>query len=104
MGRRCPGGEGDAAASANRVAAVGFSRLLRKRRPPGQCSGGTQHAADAASARPERFHVRPAPLLGEHNDELLAELGVTREEIADLEVDGVIGRAPVGYGKKTATP
>ncbi|BBU21239.1 CaiB/BaiF CoA-transferase family protein [Mycobacterium xenopi] len=53
---------------------------------------------------PERFHVRPAPLLGEHNDELLAELGVTREEIADLEVDGVIGRAPVGYGKKTATP
>ncbi len=55
------------------------------------------------SRGPERFHVRPAPLLGEHNHELLAELGVTREEIADLEADGVIGRAPAGYGKKTAT-
>jgi crotonobetainyl-CoA:carnitine CoA-transferase CaiB-like acyl-CoA transferase len=36
---------------------------------------------------------RPAPLLGEHNDELLAELGLTAPEIESLETDGVIGRS-----------
>jgi crotonobetainyl-CoA:carnitine CoA-transferase CaiB-like acyl-CoA transferase len=55
------------------------------------------------SRGPKRFHISPAPLLGEHNDELLAELGLTAEEIAALEVEGVIGRAPAGYGRKTAT-
>ena len=35
-----------------------------------------------------------APLLGEHNHELLTELGLSAEEIAALAADGVIGTAP----------
>jgi crotonobetainyl-CoA:carnitine CoA-transferase CaiB-like acyl-CoA transferase len=35
---------------------------------------------------------RPAPLLGEHNEELLGELGLTPDEIKALEADGIIGR------------
>ncbi len=46
------------------------------------------------SRGPQRFHERHAPLLGEHNRELLAELGLTGSEIDQLEADGVIGRAP----------
>ena len=34
------------------------------------------------SRGPERVHVQPAPLLGQHNHELLSELGLTGEEIA----------------------
>jgi crotonobetainyl-CoA:carnitine CoA-transferase CaiB-like acyl-CoA transferase len=41
-----------------------------------------------------RFHQRHAPLLGEHNREVLAELGLTRAEIDDLEAQGIIGGAP----------
>ena len=40
------------------------------------------------------FHTDPAPTLGQHNHELLAELGLTPSEIADLEAGGVIGRTP----------
>ncbi|MEB3030104.1 CaiB/BaiF CoA-transferase family protein [[Mycobacterium] nativiensis] len=43
---------------------------------------------------PKQFHRRPAPLLGEHNHELLRELGLSDAEIAALEADGVIGSAP----------
>jgi crotonobetainyl-CoA:carnitine CoA-transferase CaiB-like acyl-CoA transferase len=43
---------------------------------------------------PECFHRMAAPTLGEHNHELLSELGLSYEEIATLEVDGVIGTAP----------
>jgi crotonobetainyl-CoA:carnitine CoA-transferase CaiB-like acyl-CoA transferase len=46
------------------------------------------------SGGPCRFHSQPAPLLGQHNHELLAELGLTDAEIAGLEADGVIGRRP----------
>jgi len=46
------------------------------------------------SRGPERFHLRRAPLLGEHNDEVLRGLGVSDEEMAELEAQGVIGRAP----------
>jgi crotonobetainyl-CoA:carnitine CoA-transferase CaiB-like acyl-CoA transferase len=46
------------------------------------------------SAGPRTFHTQHAPLLGQHNHELLAQLGLTDSEIADLEADGVIGRAP----------
>uniref|UniRef100_A0AAU2ADG2 CoA transferase n=1 Tax=Streptomyces sp. NBC_00093 TaxID=2975649 RepID=A0AAU2ADG2_9ACTN len=46
------------------------------------------------SRGPDRRHTRHAPLLGQHNHEVLAELGLTEPEIAALEADGVIGRAP----------
>ncbi len=48
------------------------------------------------SAGPDRFHLRSAPLLGQHNHELLAELGLNDHEIAELEAQGVIGTAPAG--------
>ena len=48
------------------------------------------------SRGPVRFHARHAPLLGEHNRELLGELGLTGSEIDQLEAEGVIGRAPRG--------
>lgn len=54
------------------------------------------------SAGPDRFHLNPAPLLGEHNHEVLAELGLSDDEIAELEADGVIGRAP-GNARRAAT-
>jgi crotonobetainyl-CoA:carnitine CoA-transferase CaiB-like acyl-CoA transferase len=54
------------------------------------------------SAGPDRFHLHPAPLLGQHNHELLTELGLSGHEIAELEADGVIGRAP-GNARRTAT-
>ncbi len=43
---------------------------------------------------PARFHRRPAPLLGEHNHEVLGELGVDAAEIAELEAAGIIGNTP----------
>lgn len=52
------------------------------------------------SSGPERFHREPAPLLGQHNREILRGIGVTDEEIAALEADGVIGTAPATGGKK----
>lgn len=46
------------------------------------------------SKGPKRYHARHAPLLGEHNRELLAELGFMDPEIHQLESEGIIGRAP----------
>ncbi|MEE6136936.1 CoA transferase [Mycobacterium sp. 050128] len=43
---------------------------------------------------PRLFHAHPAPTLGQHNHELLAELGLSPAEIADLEAGGVIGVTP----------
>lgn len=43
---------------------------------------------------PAQFHRQPAPLLGQHNHELLGELGLTADEIIELERSGVIGTAP----------
>lgn len=50
------------------------------------------------SRGPRRFHLRHAPLLGEHTREVLAELGLSEREIATLEVEGVIGCAPATHG------
>src|SRR5262249_9260828 len=47
------------------------------------------------SAGPPRLHRRHAPLLGEHNEEILGELGIPPDEIAALAADGTIGQAPV---------
>jgi crotonobetainyl-CoA:carnitine CoA-transferase CaiB-like acyl-CoA transferase len=48
------------------------------------------------SRGPERFHLRHAPLLGEHTDAVLREVGVSEDELVQLDADGVIGRAPAG--------
>ncbi|OBG86971.1 CoA-transferase [Mycobacterium sp. E3298] len=47
-----------------------------------------------SSGGPSTFHTQHAPLLGQHNHELLAELGLSDAEIAQLEADGVIGHEP----------
>jgi crotonobetainyl-CoA:carnitine CoA-transferase CaiB-like acyl-CoA transferase len=49
---------------------------------------------------PDKFHVQPAPLLGQHNRELLSELGCSDKDIDDLEAHGVIGTAPAMHGTK----
>jgi crotonobetainyl-CoA:carnitine CoA-transferase CaiB-like acyl-CoA transferase len=46
------------------------------------------------SEGPDRFHVTHAPLLGEHNHELLIRAGFSAAEISGLESDGIIGHAP----------
>jgi crotonobetainyl-CoA:carnitine CoA-transferase CaiB-like acyl-CoA transferase len=46
------------------------------------------------SAGPPQLHRRHAPLLGEHNAEILGQLGIPSEEIAALTAQGTIGRAP----------
>ncbi|WP_413467697.1 CaiB/BaiF CoA transferase family protein [Mycobacterium sp. RTGN3] len=51
---------------------------------------------------PSTFHREPAPLLGEHNSEVLGALGVTDDELAALEADGVIGTAPALGGRRKA--
>jgi crotonobetainyl-CoA:carnitine CoA-transferase CaiB-like acyl-CoA transferase len=38
----------------------------------------------------------PAPTLGQHNDELLAEIGFDARDRAALEEAGVVGTVPVG--------
>jgi crotonobetainyl-CoA:carnitine CoA-transferase CaiB-like acyl-CoA transferase len=45
--------------------------------------------------RTEPWHTRPAPMLGEHNAEILTDLGYTADEIAALEASEIIGTSPV---------
>jgi crotonobetainyl-CoA:carnitine CoA-transferase CaiB-like acyl-CoA transferase len=47
-------------------------------------------------SQPGSWIRRPAPLLGEHNAEVLAEAGYTADQIAELERDGIIGSRPAG--------
>jgi crotonobetainyl-CoA:carnitine CoA-transferase CaiB-like acyl-CoA transferase len=63
----------------------GFGRRAWTRQFPGLISG-----ADLSIPR-------PAPSLGEHNDEILGgELGVSEEELAKLRAASVIGERPLG--------
>ncbi|OBI83517.1 CoA transferase [Mycobacterium sp. E740] len=48
-----------------------------------------------------QFHRSPAPLLGQHNHEVLTGLGLGADEIAELESQGVIGSAPAGLTIRT---
>ena len=43
-----------------------------------------------------RWHRRPAPTFGQHNAEVLGELGVSAEELADLQSRGIISDRPLG--------
>jgi crotonobetainyl-CoA:carnitine CoA-transferase CaiB-like acyl-CoA transferase len=43
------------------------------------------------SRGPRPVHTAPAPLLGQHNHELLAELGLSADDVEALETEGVIG-------------
>jgi crotonobetainyl-CoA:carnitine CoA-transferase CaiB-like acyl-CoA transferase len=45
------------------------------------------------SESPQRLHVRHAPLLGEHNAEVLGGLGLSTSDLDRLETDGIIGRS-----------
>jgi len=53
------------------------------------------------SSGPGRFHRTAAPLLGEHNHEVLSGLGLSEDDIADLEERGIIGNAPAGLAIRT---
>ena len=44
----------------------------------------------------DRWNRTPCPTMGQHNHEILSELGLSAEEIAQLEVDEVIGTKPKG--------
>jgi crotonobetainyl-CoA:carnitine CoA-transferase CaiB-like acyl-CoA transferase len=59
-------------------------------------NGAARHSAIPMrlSDGPQRYHRRPAPLLGQHNHEVLTELGLSSDEIAALAAEGVIGQAP----------
>ncbi|SEH71609.1 Crotonobetainyl-CoA:carnitine CoA-transferase CaiB [Mycolicibacterium rutilum] len=47
------------------------------------------------------LHRAPAPLLGEHNREVLSGLGLSDDEIDELESQGIIGSAPAGLTIRT---
>ncbi len=51
---------------------------------------------------PTTFHREPAPLLGEHNHEVLTALGLTDDQIEALADDGVIGTEPGRAGRHKA--
>jgi crotonobetainyl-CoA:carnitine CoA-transferase CaiB-like acyl-CoA transferase len=44
----------------------------------------------------DRWLASPAPMLGQHNHEILTELGLSAGEIAALEADDQIGTTPLG--------
>jgi crotonobetainyl-CoA:carnitine CoA-transferase CaiB-like acyl-CoA transferase len=83
--------------------AVGIEQLTHRRffEPVTHpVTGESLHSGFPArfSSGPARLHRRPAPLLGQHNEEILADvLGLDEAEIEQLARDGVIGTG-VGGG------
>jgi crotonobetainyl-CoA:carnitine CoA-transferase CaiB-like acyl-CoA transferase len=57
-----------------------------------------------SSRGPDHVHLQPAPLLGQHNRELLSELGLSDKDIDELEAKGVIGSAPAMHGTSAPAP
>lgn len=55
-----------------------------------------------AGADPEPLFARPAPTLGQHNEEVLAELGFAADEIAALTATGVVSAQPGSVGASRA--
>jgi crotonobetainyl-CoA:carnitine CoA-transferase CaiB-like acyl-CoA transferase len=53
-----------------------------------------QRNVAAKFRRFEAKSLRPAPLLGEHNEEVLREIGYSDDQIAKLKEDGVIADRP----------
>lgn len=51
---------------------------------------------------PAGFHRTPAPLLGQHNDEILRSLGLSEAEITALYEAGIVGTEPALGGRKAA--
>jgi crotonobetainyl-CoA:carnitine CoA-transferase CaiB-like acyl-CoA transferase len=47
-------------------------------------------------SRVPRWLRAPAPTLGQHNGEVLAEIGLTPTEVADLRTRGAVGERPAG--------
>jgi crotonobetainyl-CoA:carnitine CoA-transferase CaiB-like acyl-CoA transferase len=48
------------------------------------------------ASRTAPWFRRPAPLLGQHNDEVLGSVGITGDELAVLAAEGIIGTRPAG--------
>jgi crotonobetainyl-CoA:carnitine CoA-transferase CaiB-like acyl-CoA transferase len=44
----------------------------------------------------DRWNRTPCPTMGQHNAEILSEVGITAEQLAQLEADEVIGTKPKG--------
>lgn len=67
-------------------------------------NGSAAHSTLPArlSNGPRQFHRRHAPLLGEHNHEILRGIGLSDEEIATLESEAVIGTTPAMGGRKAS--
>jgi crotonobetainyl-CoA:carnitine CoA-transferase CaiB-like acyl-CoA transferase len=53
------------------------------------------------SSGPRRIHRTAAPLLGQHNHEVLSGLGYSDDEITELEDEAIIGTAPAGLTIRT---
>ena len=60
----------------------------------GSARYGTLPMTFSLEARP--LHRRHAPLLGEHNAELLAEVGIDASQLAELEAAGIVGNDLAG--------
>ena len=77
VGRRGPRRQGDAAPPPARAGAARVPRLLRGGGPPGDRASRYSTLPMRSRAARSGSTQRHAPLLGEHNEELLGELGLT---------------------------